>query len=144
MWQECVIEVGKEMGLEKVRDMKYKRRDRRLCIFGIHSPLVTGSWVPPLPAVSNTCACQHGVDVIFPLQEKLWCAAAMRAPLAHSGHCLWGFYFRATCMVCLFLWQILIKSEKITKKPIERTLLRLLVQIFKSWAISEFRFEMKL
>lgn len=57
MWQECVIEVGKDTGLEMVRDTKYKRRDRRLCIFDIRSPLVTGSWVPPLPAVSNTCEC---------------------------------------------------------------------------------------
>lgn len=37
-----MIEVGKEMGLEQVRDIKYKSRDRRLCIFGIRSSLVSG------------------------------------------------------------------------------------------------------
>jgi len=46
-------------------------------------------------------------------------------------------------MAWLFLWGSSNKNEKMTKKPIKRTLLRLLIQILKSGEVSELKFEVK-
>lgn len=123
MWHECVIKGGKEMGLEKVRDVKHKRRDRRQCMcltHAFHQCQVSKCHLCLLFSVSGN-AHRHGVDVA-PSSGKVVVCCCHDYSLS-SFWSLWQFYFWAMHMSVWSMWwhgcffsELLIKM-KVTKKP---------------------------